>query len=294
MGITVYNGECEEILEEMIKKKIKVNSVITDPPYGTTLCAWDKVIDFERMWGLLKEVAPNAPIVLFGKQPFTSRLIMSNPGEFRENVAWLKNKAGNGFGANQRHIQVLEDIIVFSESGSYTFNPQKWLVAEKEFLTQRKTFDEVEVGNNVYGKIKRVRKADTGERNPINIVTARVPFTPSKSREYKDDVDLRYHPTQKPLELMQYLVRTYSDKGGTVLDFTAGSFTTGVACVREGRSFIGIEKNMKYCEVGKARLEKVADEVITIIKKGSGKDGEDNRVEQVPRKEKYKASKGVG
>jgi len=206
------------------------------------------------MWDLLHKIAPKAPIVLFGKQPFTSNLIMSNVKEFRENIVWLKNKSGNGFGADQRHIQVLEDIVVFSESGEYTFNAQKWLVEEKEFLTQRKTFNEVEVGNNIYGKMKRVRKADTGERNPINIVSCRVPFTPSKGKTYSSDVDIRFHPTQKPLDLMEYLVLTYSNEGDTVLDFTMGSGTTGVAAVKKGRKFIGIELDIDYFNIANQRI----------------------------------------
>lgn len=206
------------------------------------------------MWNMLHKIGPKAPIVLFGKQPFTSNMIMSNVKEFRENLVWLKNKSGNGFGADQRHIQVVEDIVVFSETGDYTFNAQKWLVEEKEFLTQRKTFNEVEVGNNIYGKMKRVRKEDTGERNPINIVSCRVPFTPSKGKTYSDDVDIRFHPTQKPLDLMEYLVLTYSNEGDTVLDFTMGSGTTGVAAVKKGRNFIGIELDIDYFNIAKQRI----------------------------------------
>ena len=172
----LINGDCIEEMKKLIEQGITVNSVITDPPYSTTQCAWDRVIPFEEMWDCLHMICPNGPIVLFAKQPFTSNLVMSNVAEFRENIVWLKNKSGNGFSADQRHIQVLEDIVVFSKNSKYTFNPQKWLVEEKEFLTQRKTFNEVEVGNNIYGKIKRTRKPDTGERNPINIVSCKVPF----------------------------------------------------------------------------------------------------------------------
>ena len=255
--IKLFNNDCLIELENLINQGVVVDSVITDIPYGTTQCAWDSVIEFEKMWELLHKICPNGPIVLFAKQPFTSNLIMSNPKEFREIVVWLKNKAGNGFSADQRHIQVLEDIVVFSKNSTYTFNPQKWLIAEKEFITQRKTFEEVEVGNNIYGKIKRTRKVDTGERNPINIVSCRVPFTPSKNREYSSDVDLRYHPTQKPLDLMEYLVKTFSNEDDIVLDFTMGSGTTGVACKKLNRSFIGIEKDVVYYDIAKKRIFEV-------------------------------------
>lgn len=255
----LYNGDCLEVLPKLISLGKRVNAVICDVPYGTTLCSWDEVIPFIEMWELLHKIAPNAPIVLFSKQPFTSALIMSNIKEFSEHIVWLKNKSGNGFSAEQRHIQVLEEIIVFSEISNYTFNPQKWLVAEKEFLTQRKTFKEHHVGNNVYGEMKRVRKPDTGERNPINIVSCRVPFTPSKGKKYSNDVDLRYHPTQKPLELMEYLVETYSNEGDVILDFTCGVASTGVAALNKGRYFIGIEKEKNYYDIGKKRLDSILE-----------------------------------
>ena len=257
MDIKLYNSDCFKELNNLISKGVIVDSVITDIPYGTTQCPWDSALDFETMWDLLHKICPNGPIVLFAKQPFTSNLIMSNPKEFRENIVWLKNKSGNGFSADQRHIQVLEDIVVFSINSTYTFNPQKWLIAEKEFMTQRKTFTEVEVGNNIYGKIKRTRKEDTGERNPINIISCRVPFTPSKNKEYSSDVDLRYHPTQKPLELMEYLVKTFSNEEDTVLDFTMGSGSTGVACKKLNRSFIGIERDTIYYDIAKQRINEV-------------------------------------
>ena len=244
-------------MRKLILEGVIVDTIITDPPYNTTQCVWDKMIGFEEMWDCLHKICPNGPIILFAKQPFTSQLVMSNIEEFRENIVWLKNKAGNGFSAEQRHIQVLEDILVFSKNAKYTFNPQKWLVEDKEFLTQRKTFNEVEVGNNIYGKMKRVRKEDTGERNPINIVTARVPFTPSKGRVYSDDVDLRYHPTQKPLNLMEYLVLTYSNEGNLILDFTMGSGTTGVAALKLKRNFIGIELEENYFDIAYKRINEV-------------------------------------
>lgn len=254
-NITLYNDDCIKIMQDLIDKNIFVDSIITDIPYGTTQCFWDSIISFEDMWNCLHKICKEGPIVLFAKQPFTSNLIMSNIKEYRENIVWLKNKSGNGFSANQKHIQVLEDIIVFSKNTNYTFNPQKWLVEEKEFLTQRKTFAEVEVGNNIYNKIKRIRKEDTGERNPINIVSCKVPFTPSKSKSYDSSVDLRYHPTQKPLDLMEYLVRTYSNENEVVLDFTMGSGTTGVACKNLNRNFIGIEKDKKYFDIAKKRIK---------------------------------------
>jgi len=248
--------DCLQGIDEMIKQGMKVDAIITDIPYGTTDCNWDSIIPFDEMWKRLKSLSKeNTPIVLFGKEPFTSELIHSNIENFKERIDWLKNKSGNGFNAEQKHISVLEDVIVFSYSNNYTFNPQKWLVAEKEFLTQRKTFNEVEVGNNIYAKIKRTRKPDTGERNPINIISCRVPFTPSKSKEYSDDIDIRYHPTQKPLDLMDYIIKTFSNENDLVLDFTCGSGTTLVSCKKSNRQYIGFELDTNYYEIAQKRIE---------------------------------------
>lgn len=253
----VYNMDCLKGMDEMIEQGMKVDAIITDIPYGTTACSWDNVIPFDEMWDRLNKLSkPHTPIVLFGKEPFTSRLINSNIENFKERIDWLKNKAGSGFGAKQKHIHIIEDICVFANQSKYTFNPQKWLVEKKEFLTQRKTFDEVEVGNNIYSKIKRKRQKDTGERNPINIVSCRVPFTPSKSKTYSDKVDLRYHPTQKPLKLLDYLVKTYSNDGDIVLDFTMGSGTTAIACMNNNRNFIGFEIDKNYHKIIIDRISK--------------------------------------
>jgi len=241
-------------MDKLIDKNVIVDCVIADIPYGTTSCSWDSVIPFNDMWGRLNIISKDKPIILFGKEPFTSELIHSNLKNFRERIDWLKNKSGNGFEAKQKHIQVIEDIIVFCSSAKYTFNPQKWLVAEKEFLTQRKTFNEVEVGNNIYNKIRRTRKPDTGERNPINIISCAVPYTPSKSKQYSQDIDIRYHPTQKPLELMKYLIKTFSNEGDLILDFTMGSGSTGVAAKNLNRRFIGIEIDDTYFEIARKRI----------------------------------------
>ena len=254
-GITLIQGECLEVMNKLIDKNIKFDAIITDPPYGTTACNWDTVIPFEDMWNSLSQLSKNTtPIVLFCKEPFTSNLICSNIKKFKERVDWLKNKSGNGFGVNQRHISVIEDIAVFSYNAKYTFNPQKWLVEEKEFLTQRKTFNEVEVGNTVYSKITRTRQPDDGTRNPINIISCRIPINPAKTKKYSKDVDVRYHSTQKPLKLMEYLIKTYTNEGDTVLDFTCGSGSTLLAAKNLNRKAIGIELDEKYCEIAKKRL----------------------------------------
>lgn len=250
----LWKGDCLELMKEIPNGS--VDCVICDLPYGTVGCSWDNVIPFEPMWNELKRITKDdSPIVLFGSQPFTSSLIMSNSKMFREELVWLKNKSGSGLQAKQKHIKVHEHILVFSKKGKYTFNPQKWLISEKEFITQRKTFDEVVVGNNIYNEMKRTRKVDTGERNPVSIVSCRVPFTPQTSKTYSKDVDLRFHPTQKPVELLEYLIKTYTNEGETVLDFTMGSGSTGVACLNTNRNFIGIELDKQYFDIAESRIK---------------------------------------
>lgn len=267
--INLYKGDCIEVMKQLIKDGVVVDSVICDPPYEMVGCEWDKKIPFDEMWNCLNKITKSdAPIVLFGSEPFASYLRMSNISNFKEDLVWLKNKPASGFRCNQTHMKVHENVIVFANSNKYTFNPQKWLISDKAFITQRKTFGEVEVGNNIYGKIKRVRKEDTGVRNPISVLSCRVPFTPQKTKKYKETVDLRYHPTQKPLELMKYLVETYSNEGETVLDFTMGAGTTGLACKELNRNFIGIEIDREYYDIAEDRINHIKEEVVPTKKKG--------------------------
>ena len=250
----LLHGDCLERMKEIPDGSI--DTVLCDLPYGTTQCSWDNIINFELMWEQLNRITKdNTPIVLFGSQPFTSNLIMSNPKMFREELIWLKNKAGSGLQAKQKHIKVHENILLFSKNGKYTFNPQKWLVDKKEFLTQRKTFNDRIVGNNVYSEMVGKRNDTGNERNPISIVSCRVPFTPQKNRSYSSGVDLRYHPTQKPLTLLEYLIKTYTNENETVLDFTAGSFSTAIACLNTDRNFIGVELDDNYFDIGVNRIK---------------------------------------
>lgn len=254
----LYKGDCLEVMDGLIKEGIKFDAIITDIPYGTTSCSWDSIIPLDKMWSRLnKLVNDNSPIILFSSQPFTAKLIYSNINDFREEVIWLKNKGGSGLQAKQKHIKVHENIIVFSKIGEYTYNPQKWEVKEKEFLTQRKTMSIYGETNNIYGNLKRNRKPDDGTRHPISIVPFKVPITPAKTKNYDKSIDIRYHETQKPILLMNYLVETYSNKGELILDFTMGSGSTGVACLNTNRRFIGIELNEKYFNIAKQRLEDV-------------------------------------
>lgn len=251
----LYLGNCLEVLDELISNGTRVNSVICDIPYGTTACSWDEVIPFAEMWDRLNKITyDTSPIVLFSSQPFESRLISSNMNNFREEIVWLKNKSASGMQYKQKHLKVHENIVVFAKSGKYTYNPQKWEVKEKEFLTQRKTMSIYGESNNIYGSMPRKRKQDDGTRNPISVVAFRTPITTAKTKEYSSDIDVRVHPTQKPLLLMDYLVKTFSNEGDIVLDFTMGSGTTGVSALRNNRKFIGIELDPVYYQIATNRV----------------------------------------
>lgn len=256
----LYNGDCLEIMKQI--PDASVDCIICDLPYGTTQCSWDSVIQLDLLWEHYTRIMKdNCPIVLFGSQPFTATLICSNLKMFREEVVWLKNKAGSGFLNGKRHTKVHENIVVFSKTGDFTFNPQMWKVDDKDFITHRKTFKEITVGNSIYSPINRVRQVDTGDRNPISIVSYAVPINPANTKTYSNDIDVRYHPTQKPLSLMDYLVKTYSNKGDTVLDNCMGSGTTGVACIRNHRDFIGIELQEDYFKIASDRMSKEESEM---------------------------------
>lgn len=257
--IELKKGDCLELMKSIPDKSIDM--VLCDLPYGTTACKWDTIIPFDKLWEQYNRIIKdNGAIILFGSQPFTSKLILSNEKMFREELVWLKNKSGSGLQAKQKHIKVHENILIFSKSGRYTFNPQKWLVDKKEFLTQRKTFNEIEVGNNIYSKMIKKQTADDGSRNPISIVSCKVPFTPSNSKKYNKDIDLRFHPTQKPIALLEYLIKTYTNEGDIVLDNCMGAGSTGIACINTNRNFIGIELDENYFKIAKKRIEETKED----------------------------------
>ena len=253
MNIELKQGDCLELMKDIPDGSIDM--VLCDLPYGTTLCSWDTVLPFAELWRNYKMVLkPHGVVALFGSQPFTSELVLSNPSWFREEIVWLKNKSASGMLAKQRHLKVHENIILFSATGDYTYNPQKWNVNDKKFLTQRKTMSIYGETNNVYGSFSRNRKPDDGTRNPISVIAYAVPTTPAKTKTYRSDIDIRVHPTQKPIALLEYLIKTYTNEGETVLDNCMGSGSTGVACVNTNRNFIGIELEENYFKIAKERI----------------------------------------
>lgn len=241
----IYNEDCLVGMKKITDGS--VDAIICDLPFGTTACPWDVVIPFDKMWAEFYRVTkPDAPIVLFGSQPFTSLLITSNLKHFREELIWIKNKSASGFSAGNRHLKTHENIIVFSQSANYTYNPNLWNVSE-DFIIKRKTMEIADEKNNIAGFTKsgRVRKQDNGTRQPISVLPFKVPYSP-KSQSKTKNGDYRMHPTQKPADLIRYLVRTYSNADDIILDATIGSGTTAVAAIMEGRHYIGFETDEGY------------------------------------------------
>ena len=235
--IDLYKGDCLEVMDELIAKGVVVDAIITDPPYGTTACKWDSIIPFDEMWlRLNKLIKPNGAIVLFGSEPFSSALRMSNIKNYKYDWKWDK-VIGSGFQvAKYKPMIRSEDVCIFGTGGKVNYYPIK--------IKRDKPIKGYAVNNSLSNPLanadKKVRTYT--HKNPTNIL------------EFKK-VKGTVHPTQKPVALMEYLIKTYTNEGETVLDFTMGSGTTGVAAKNTNRKFIGIELDEKYFNIAKERIE---------------------------------------
>jgi len=241
LGTKLLQGDCLEIM-----KTIPGNSIdfcLTDPPYGTTACKWDSVIPFEPMWEQLKKIVkPNGAMALFGCEPFSSALRMSNIKMFKYDWVWQKDKATNHLNAKKQPMRRNELISVFYKK-QCLYNPQ--LKKKNPKNIRPPTVKRRQAEN--YGAMTK----ESTRSIPINMT---YPHETLKFRGCFADKGKSLHPTQKPVELLEYLIKTYTLEGETVLDFTMGSGSTGVACKNLNRSFIGIEKDNKYFEIARARI----------------------------------------
>lgn len=245
--IELYNGDCLEIMKQIGDKSIDM--ILCDLPYGTTACKWDTIIPFDKLWEQYERIIkPNGAMVLTASQPFTSALIMSNPKKFKYQWVWVKTKKTGFTNGKNRPLTQHEDVLVFSKAnvanGSklmMKYNPQGLL------------------------PLNKIRKGDKNKSE--GDFNGQKYYRPSQSKDYIQEFT-NYpttvlnipsegkilHPTQKPVELMEYLIKTYTNEGETVLDNCMGSGTTGIACINTNRKFTGIEMDAKYFEIAKNRI----------------------------------------
>lgn len=239
-------GDCIERMKEISDGS--VDMVLTDLPYGTTACKWDTAIDFEQMWNEVNRIMNNNGAMVFtASQPFTSKLIMSKPEWFKYTWVWAKNRPTGHAHAKNKPLKKHEDIVVFSK-GTTVHASQS---ANRMPYYPQGVYDIEPVERDHMGK----NTSDThfsSRPSHRKIVTTKSGY-PNTILEFSIEMK-RIHPTAKPLALMEYLIKTYTQEGDTVLDFTMGSGTTGVACKNLNRNFIGIELDEGYFEAAKSRV----------------------------------------
>lgn len=238
-AINLIHGDCLEEMKNIPDKSIDM--VLTDPPYGTTQCKWDSIIPFEPMWKELKRITKDRKsIVLFGAEPFSSLLRASNIKNYKYDWQWIKNRPDGFLNAKKQPLRKNEIVSVFSNGATNCYYPQ--LI---KCEPQKVKIAATGVGSNVHGAVK-IDKPKYEIRDftyPQNLLM----FD-------KESRVTRVHPTQKPVALLEYLIKTYTLENETVLDFTMGSGSTGVACKNLRRKFIGIEKDKTYFEIAKERI----------------------------------------
>lgn len=231
---TLFNCSCFELFQKLSRASIDL--VLTDPPYGATIAEWDQRLPTKPLWGGIQRVRKNnAAVVLMAAQPYTSQLITSNLEEFRYCWTWYKPNCNSGYLASaNRPLSAVEELIVFYQNQP-TYNPQMGM--GRKYYASRRGFSGTFKSNG-----KTFHTSNNGERFPRNFIV--LPHAVSN----------RINETQKPVELMEYMIRTYTNPGDKVLDFTMGSGTTGVACARLGRKFVGCEINRSQFIRARARI----------------------------------------
>ena len=232
----LYNGDCLEVMDYLIEQGVNVDCILTDPPYGTTQCKWDSIIPFDEMWERLnKLIKPNGAIVLFGSEPFSSNLRLSNLKDYKYDWVWEKPQGVNPLLAKKQPLNNIEYIHIFYKKQSI-YNPQ-FEDGTPYKITRDKNKRLCEINNHIF---KETTTINEGKRYPKRIL------------KFKRETGM--HPTQKPVALLEYLIKTYTNENEIVLDFTMGSGSTGVACMNLNRKFIGIELEERYFDIAINRI----------------------------------------
>ena len=236
--VQLYHGDCLEEMKNISDKSIDM--ILCDLPYGTTQCSWDIVISFEDLWKQYNRIIKdNGAIVLFGSEPFSSYLRMSNIKMFKYDIIWEKSKATGFLNSKKRPLVAHENIHIFYKKQP-TYNPQM-----VQGLAYNKGVRKPQTDDDVYGKFKQVEVKSDGKRFPRSVQYFKTAESEGKTS----------HKTQKPVSLLMYLIKTYTNENEVVLDNCMGSGSTGVACINTNRKFIGIELEEKYFNVAKNRIE---------------------------------------
>ena len=236
-NIQLYHGDCLEAMKNIADKSIDM--ILCDLPYGTTNCSWDIVIPFEPLWEQYNRIIKdNGAIVLFGSEPFSSALRMSNIKNYKYDWVWEKSKATGFLNAKKRPLVAHEYIHVFYKKQPL-YNPQM-----REGTPYNKGMRKQQTENDVYGEFKQVEVKSEGKRYPRSVIYYKTAETEGET----------FHKTQKPVSLLEYLINTYTNTGEVVLDNCMGSGSTGIACLNSNRKFIGIELDDTYFNVAKERI----------------------------------------
>lgn len=237
----LYMGDCLEVMGDVHDQSLDL--ILCDLPYGTTACAWDTIIPFDELWRAYRRVIkPTGAIVLTASQPFTSALIMSCPDLFKYALVWVKSRPTDFPNANNKPMKKHEDILIFSKGTTANGSRRKMLYNPQGLIEQKR-------------KVKRTSRGGfQGERpNQQDEYVSSFTNYPNSVLEFASE-GKTVHSTQKPVALMEYLVKTYTNEGDTVMDNCMGSGTTGVACGNAGRNFIGIEQEREYFHIARKRI----------------------------------------
>lgn len=241
--VNLWQGDCLELMNHIPDKSIDM--ILADLPYGTTACSWDEIIPFEPLWSHYKRIVKdNGVILLFGSEPFATKLRMSNLDWYRYDWYWDKGSGGNFTTAKYQPLRRYENVMVFYDKSCF-YNPQMELRNKNDF--------------RVSGKSKLKNNSITGLKNREGVKSSKHKYPTNKLYYNRMGGELnskhRLHPTQKPVDLLEYLIKTYTNENMIVLDNTMGSGSTGVACRNLNRRFIGIELDEKYFEIAKKRID---------------------------------------
>ena len=244
-----YHGDCLDLMPLMIEDA-SVDLILCDLPYGTTACAWDSVIPFAALWAEYRRVLkPLGAVVLTAAQPFTTAVIAANATEFRYCWYWKKSRVTGFANAKKQPLRCVEDVVVFYRKPP-TYNPQGLILFGKT-VNKGKSAGGVTVQGEQIGNSKGALRSGADYVQEFTGYPRQVLEIPSEAKTV--------HPTQKPVALMEYLIRTYTNEGDTVLDNCMGSGTTGVACANTGRNFVGIERDDKYYALAHERIAAAYD-----------------------------------